>query len=323
MTRLRVGLVGAGMVAAHHIAAWSRCPNADLVAVADPDVAAAARRSGPGVSVHRSLSDLLARARVDAIDIAAPVSTHAALVEEGVSAGLPVLCQKPLAPTAAQAEALVAGLPSDARVMLHENWRWRPSYREMRARIAGGGLPEDFELKVESSGLCPATDGTYPALVRQPFLAELERLIVFELLGHHMDVLSFLFGPLEVIAARTMRRTLAVRGEDFAEIDLLAGGVRGRLIGDFVRPDAPPRPRDTMWLNGREILSDWRLTLSGDEKSWAHEAGYQNSYDACIRHFSECVASEAAFETPVTHGITLLRHVEEVYRIARFQDLTS
>ena len=43
---------------------------------------------------------------VDAVDIASPRETHAALVEIAAARGIDVLCQKPLAPTLAEAEAL-------------------------------------------------------------------------------------------------------------------------------------------------------------------------------------------------------------------------
>ena len=45
--------------------------------------------------------------------------------------GVPVLCQKPLAPTLSQAESLVAEFADKTRLMVHENWRFRPYYRQV------------------------------------------------------------------------------------------------------------------------------------------------------------------------------------------------
>ena len=56
--------------------------------------------------------------------------------------GVDVLCQKPLTPTLAEAEALVAGWALASRLMIHENWRFRPWYRELHRWIAGGMLGE-------------------------------------------------------------------------------------------------------------------------------------------------------------------------------------
>ena len=316
MGELRIGLIGGGMVAAHHARAWERAPRARLVAIADPDVEAATRLAGGTLPVFSDLTALLAGTEVDAIDIATPVGTHAALVTEALAAGVPVLCQKPLAPTAREAHDLVAALPARPRAMLHENWRWRPSFRALHQSLSGGPRPRRFEMRVESSGLCPDARGVCPALVRQPFLADLEHLLVFEILGHHLDVLSFLFGPVEILSAETRRRSDAVRGEDFARIELRAGGIDGRLTGDLMVADAPPRPRDRVMLDGRTVLFDWRLDLPGGLHAWDHDAGYQQSFDDCIGHFAARLQDGAPFETPLDHGLTLLEQIERVYALA-------
>ena len=316
MTELRVGLIGAGMVARHHAIGWSRCKDARLVAIADPNAEAAARLAEGDMTVHDTLAALLRDAKVDAIDIATPVATHVPLVQEAVAAGLPVLCQKPLAPSS-DAAAGLSDLPQYARIMLHENWRWRPTYRALKAHLGDRPQPHSFEFRCESSGLCRAAEGTFPALERQPFLADLDRLIVFELLGHHIDVLTFLFGPVDILAARTQRRCPAVRGEDAARIDLVAGGVRGTLCGDFAVPDAPPRPRDTLTLDARDVVTDWSLDLDGAIRTWSAEDGYQESYDACIAHFASCTLTSRPYETPVEHGVSLLQAIEAVYRLCK------
>src|SRR5690242_2048457 len=80
---LRVGLVGAGWVTQHHLAAWQRqAPRARVVAIADPtEQRAEERASAFGIErVHRSAEQMLDAGGIDAIDIAAPRETHAALV---------------------------------------------------------------------------------------------------------------------------------------------------------------------------------------------------------------------------------------------------
>lgn len=320
MRDLRIGLIGAGMVSRHHVLAWDACPAASLVAIADPDMRAAQERARPGMSVYPSLTALLAGETVDAIDIASPVQTHAALVHEAAQAGAPTLCQKPLAPSAEEARALIAALPPGARVMLHENWRWREPYRSLKRSLESREPPKTFHMRVVSSGLIPDASGRRPALVRQPFLAELERLLVFELLGHHLDVLSYLFGVLEVESAEIRRQTQAVRGEDFASISLRAGPCRGVLTGDFACAKAPPLPADRLSIDGAPVVDGWRhLAQRGATASNADDV-YQRSYDQCIADFADCIRSGRAFETPVEHGVYLLEIVEEIYRRARWEE---
>src|SRR5687767_5509703 len=110
-TPLRVGLVGAGWVTQHHLHAWAALQGrATVVAIADPALdRAQARAQAFGIgAVHASAQAMLDAEQLDAIDIAAPRELHAPLVRLAAARGLPVLCQKPLAPTLAEAEALVA-----------------------------------------------------------------------------------------------------------------------------------------------------------------------------------------------------------------------
>jgi predicted dehydrogenase len=122
---------------------------------------------------------MLGAERLDAIDIAAPRENHASLVRMGVARGLAVLCQKPLAPTLAEAEALVAETRG-ARLMVHENWRFRRYYRDAATWLPAGaiGAVQQCQITLLTSGLLPDPDGNRPALVRQPFLLHEPRLLV-------------------------------------------------------------------------------------------------------------------------------------------------
>ena len=58
---LRVGLVGAGMVSQYHVAGWRECPDAQLVAIADPDLSKAKARAVlvPGAHVFETLGEMI------------------------------------------------------------------------------------------------------------------------------------------------------------------------------------------------------------------------------------------------------------------------
>lgn len=309
------------MVSAFHIRGWSACEGARLVALADPDIARARARAGEaGVPAFPSLVEMAATMHLDAVDIASPVTTHVQLVEEAVAARLHVICQKPLAPTVAIAEALVSRLPQESRVMVHENWRWRPPYRALARALRTGELaaPDHFSLDVASSGLLPDASGIRPALARQPFLAQMPRLTVLELLIHHLDTLAFLFGPVVIRAAVLERRSGAVRGEDYARIGLTAGSVEGTLVGDFCRPGASPFPHDHLVVNGSAsaVVDGLGLTVGGRSVCLDDLAGYQASYTATIQHFVDQLATGKPFETPPEVALETLRAVDCVYNAA-------
>lgn len=320
MTDLRIGLVGAGMVAGHHLAAWSVCKGARIVGIADPDAEKSNRRASQvGVPAFASLDAMLAAVELDAVDIAAPAPYHASLVIGGVEAGLPVLCQKPLCPTAAEASLLARSLLPGARVMVHENWRWRAPYRALRNALPRLGGPDGFTMKVTSSGLLPDAPGRLPALERQPFLADMPRMLVLEILIHHLDTLSFLFGAVEIVSARLGHRSSVIRGEDAAVIELIAGGIRGTLVGDLMVPGAPPLPTDLLELRGPHPaqVDGWTLRIEDEPtRHWDPQEGYAASYAGAVGHFAAGVAGGQPFETPLSAGVRQLELVERVYELA-------
>ena len=101
------GLEGAGIA---HLAALAMVPDCTLAGVVDSDSRRAATARGMGFHVPRYADTraLLAKERPDALIIAAPPDRHLALAGPALSAGVPVLLNRPLAHTLADAEALVS-----------------------------------------------------------------------------------------------------------------------------------------------------------------------------------------------------------------------
>src|SRR5204862_3349923 len=133
---LRLGLIGAGMVSRHHLLAWAEIADqAAVVAVAAPSPENAGRRVAEfGIAKSYACAEaMLAACELDAIDIAAPRQMHAPLVRLAAKKHLPVLCQKPLAPSLQQATELANEVSDLTRLMVHENWRFRGYSRDAAA----------------------------------------------------------------------------------------------------------------------------------------------------------------------------------------------
>lgn len=323
---LRVAIAGAGMVADHHLPAWQALDDVQVVAVCDRSLGRArvlSAKAGNATS-HGDLTAMLEAVKPDVLDIALPPDQHSQAIRMAAEAGCAILCQKPLAPTLAEAEEALAGLPPEARFMIHENWRFRPSYRRIRQWLDSGAFdkPLLFEFSVLSAGLVAQPDGSYPALQRQPYFRDLERFLVLELLIHHLDTLAYLLGEVEVLGAATSHSCLATKGEDTAAILLRAGGVMGSLSASFVAPGAGSLPKDRLQLHATEgsiELDGWSLRSSKAEfgpESWDPDVGYQASYDAAIEHFVRCLRSGDQFETTPAVGLASLRAVERIYELA-------
>ena len=327
----RIGLAGAGWVAPHHLKAWQRLHGrATVVAIADPDVEAARSRADAwGVpAVYASVETMLERERLDAIDVATPRETHAPLCRLAADRGLAIICQKPLAPTLEEAASLIADVGGRVRLMVHENWRFRPHYRRIAAWLRDGriGGIRTVTMTLLTSGLIADASGRAPAIERQPMFATLERLLVMEVLIHHVDTLRFLLGPLTLRSAAIGRSSRLVRGEDRASMFMTtaAGGVVV-VIGDFMAHGHPPALRDRLEIfgtTGAILLEDDRLRLVRDgrnEEDLALDlaANYDASYLGALAHFLDRLDDGGAFETSPEENLETLRIVEEVYEASR------
>ena len=227
-----------------------------------------------------------------------------------------------MTPTLAESEALVRRVEGKMRFMVHENWRFRPWYRELRRWIDDRLLGDVLVARMAtiSSGFLPDAAGRRPALERQPFMAHESRLMIAEVLIHHLDTMRYLCGELRVIGARTARTLPDVRGETLADIFMeTATGASVTVTGTMAAPGYPPRPPDRLEIVGRTasaVLADNELQLLGPrDRSERFDAdkGYQASFDGVIAHFVDCLETGAPFETGPADNLETLRLVEHAY----------
>ena len=328
---LRIGLIGAGMVSRHHLIAWAEiAEQARVVAIADPSRENAGRRADEfAVSkIYADAEAMLAAGELDAVDIAAPRQFHAPLVRLAAKRRLPVLCQKPLAPTLQNAIELAAEVKDLTRLMVHENWRFRGYYRDAAAWLHEGriGAVKQAQLTLLTSGVLLGSDGLRPALERQPFMRGERRMLVAEVLIHHLDTLRMLLGPLRVTAAALSRSYSEIAGEDGAVIQMEAE--RGGTVSVFASfaahgfPAAQVDRLDILGESGSIRLDGPQLTCAGAfpaAKGYDLAVEYQGSYNRTIAHFVQALRDNTAFETAPEDNIETLRLVEDCYRLSGWE----
>jgi predicted dehydrogenase len=280
-----------------------------------------------GISkVYADIEKMLDQEKPDALDIAVAVEAHAAFGKMAVDRGIHILCQKPMTPTLKEAEALVAEIGERVRFMVHENWRFRPQYRQAAKWIAEGktGPIREFRLSTRSSGLVTKTGKGIPvALERQPFFAHMSRFIIFELLIHHLDTSRFLVGEMSVVGSKRTHVSPEVVGEDVALILLHSeSGAIGTISGNLSAPGAPPLPRDRLELIGERssiFFDNDTLMIHGEANETVRinlEEAYQTSYNNTIAHFAESLRTGRPFETDRLDNLKTLRLVDDAYRLA-------
>ena len=323
-TPLRIAFAGAGTISTYHLTGWKQTPGVEVVAICDA-VLEKARTRAIEFGVSRAYADfatMLDKEKPDAVDIVTPVETHAPLVRIAADRGVHLMCQKPMAPTLAEAEALVRDVGDRVRFMVHENFRFRPQYVMAREWLEAGrvGDPTHACMTARSSGLL-SLGGTTPFLLqRQPYLQAFPRLLIFEALIHHLDVLRFLLGPLMVVSAQVAKINQGLTGEDAASI-LLRGenGPICVLDGNFSAPGYPALPTDRLEISGTKgtlLFEGDRLALvGGDEPPIAFDLqqSYQAGFTSAIQAFVHGLRTGDPFQTDRLDNLETLKLMEFCY----------
>lgn len=326
---LRVALIGAGYFAGFHAQAWQRLPNCELVAVCDLNLDAA-RNLASGAAIFADAAEMLAKTNPDLLDIATPPATHKAMIEMAIQHGIPAICQKPLAPTFAQAQAIAEFVERAGHlVVVHENFRFQPWYREAKRLLEAGRLGEPYSI---SFRLRPG-DGQGPDayLARQPYFQTMERFLIHETAIHFIDTFRYLLGDITSVYAKLRRLNPVISGEDTAIVQFdFTSGASGLFDGNRLARHEARNPRLTMgemWLEG----SDASLRLDGDGRlhlqpngeaerlhvyEWAQKGFGGDCVFALQRHVVDHFETGAALENRVDAYLRNLVIEEAIYRSA-------
>jgi predicted dehydrogenase len=180
---LRIAVIGVGHLGRHHARILSALPGVQLVAVVDTNRAraeeiAAANHTQPAFD-HR---DLLGR--VDAVTIAVPTEIHRDIALPFLEAGVPVLVEKPIARSLAEADDLIAAsAAAGAMLAVGQTERFNPAVAAARPLLSDPRFIEVHRL------------GTFPE-------RSLDIDVVFDLMIHDLDVvLSLVKSEVESIDA--------------------------------------------------------------------------------------------------------------------------
>lgn len=141
MTRVALGVIGAGAWGRNHVRVAASLEDADLAAVCDirPEVRARVARAYPAARVTDDVGELVSV--VDAVIVASPARLHAAHAAQAIAAGKPVLVEKPFALSVAEAEevadaAAKAGVPVIPGHLL----LFHPAVERLRELVRSGVL---------------------------------------------------------------------------------------------------------------------------------------------------------------------------------------
>ncbi|MFF8278165.1 Gfo/Idh/MocA family oxidoreductase [Streptomyces lateritius] len=242
---LRVGLVGyglAGSVFHAPLISATEGLTLDTVTTGNPERQAQARAAYPGIRVAESPEELWARAdELDLIVVASPNKTHVPVATAALEAGLPVVVDKPVAGTAAEARALAA-LAEERGLLLSvfQNRRWDNDFRTLRALVADGSLGDVQRFESRFERWRPQLKGGW----RESGAPEEIGGLLYDLGSHVVDQALVLFGPaVRVYAESDVRRPGAEADDDTFLAITHANGVRSHLYVSATTAQLGPRFR--------------------------------------------------------------------------------
>lgn len=244
-TPLRVGLVGyglAGSVFHAPLIAATEGLALDTVVTSNPERQQQARAAFPDVRVAATPDELFARAgEIDLIVIASPNRTHVPLARTALEAGLPVVVDKPIAGTAAEARELAA-LAEERGLLLSvfQNRRWDNDFLTLRKLIDEGELGDVYRFESRFERWRPQLKGGWR---ESGDPAEIGGLL-YDLGSHVVDQALVLFGPVSSVYAESDVRRDGARTDDDTFIALThASGVRSHLYVSATTAQLGPRFR--------------------------------------------------------------------------------
>ena len=147
MSKIKVGIIGAGIVSEGHLESLKKIPNVEIAGIADPNEEARFRQSRK-FEIKRTEADykrLLDDNKMDLVYLCVPHYLHCKIAVETLEAGKNVVCEKPLAMNAKEAERMLKA-SHDAKKMLFiaENHRFMPENIKIRELINKGEIGKSF-----------------------------------------------------------------------------------------------------------------------------------------------------------------------------------
>jgi predicted dehydrogenase len=254
---LTVVQVGFGLWGPSWAQVVGRAAGFRLGGIVDPVAPARERAAALGVAVFRRLEQALAALRPELVLVVSPPATHRALAETALAAGSHVVIEKPLAPTMADAEAIVTAARKHGRVaMAAQNYRFRRQPRALAALVRSGRLGKLHAIRCECR-----RDLRAAWISRRDWRGRMPHPYLLDMAVHHVDLVR------------------SITGCEVAEVDARSWTVpdgpfryEPTVSALLTLDDGTPVAYDGTWAEalGRETSwnGDWELVGSRGRATW-------------------------------------------------------
>jgi UDP-N-acetylglucosamine 3-dehydrogenase len=216
MSKVRVAVIGCGSIAKHrHIPEYAANPNVELVAFCDSVLERAQVYADQyEANAYESYEELLAKEKVDAVSVCLPNYLHAPVSIAAAKAGAHVLCEKPMATSKEEAEAMIqAAKENNVFLMIGQNQRLMPPHVKAKEILERGYLGRVISFRTAFGHPGPENwsidgKGSWFFDKKRAFIGAMGDLGV-----HKTDLIRYLLDD-EVVEVGAFVGTLAKSGTD-------------------------------------------------------------------------------------------------------------
>jgi len=304
---MKVAILGGGSLGMQYAQNLCKLGGVELTGVCDIQAEAANKLADECQTVaYTSFDEMITRAEPDIVCVCLPTHVQKEYVLKAVEQGKHVICEAPMAATAAEAEEMIAAAEAKG-VSLFVGFagQFSPYYKNMKDKIAKGSIGDAGVVHIQHSGPRPAgCDDWYSDENKSEGLI-LQRLI------HDIFLTRWLLGEVRTVYA--MRRT--VSGVDYALVTLrLANDAIVNLAGHWGDPD-PYRCRVEIAGNKGVIRYDSKNAGSFEMKTKRGSASTESamlhsSYYYQLEHFLDCLRTGKAPQITV-HDVRQAHQIAE------------
>ena len=255
---VRVGLAGLGFMGGTHAQCYAALPNSELVAVADPEPDRRERFAATfGARAFASLDEMLAGVDLDMVDITMPTYMHREAVEKVAAAGKHALCEKPMALSLTDCDAMIAATRgAGVKFMVAQVLRFWPEYVVIKEVLDSQRLGRVKWVSATRMSAPPIWSWR-----EWLFDPKLSGGAVLDLHVHDLDMINWLIGAPATITASGVKTKRGALDNVFTMTGGHAGGAPGFAEGSL---DMAPGFPFTMGLKvaceGGDIELNTRLT---------------------------------------------------------------
>ncbi|SAK78374.1 inositol 2-dehydrogenase [Caballeronia fortuita] len=234
--KTRIAVAGAGYIGQAHMGVAQASATCTLSAIVDPAAGAVDIAEKAGVPLYRTLDELLAKDRPDGIVLATPNQLHVEHARICLAAGVPILLEKPIAPTVDEAQMLVDEVErSGAKVLIGHHRAHSPIMARAKEVIDEGRLGK--LVAVMGSAVFFKPDEYYASA---PWRREPGGGPILLNMIHEVHNLRMLCGDIVAVQAFASHATRGFAVEDTVAINLrFASGA----LGTFMLSDTAACPR--------------------------------------------------------------------------------